>query len=481
MAASPTEQTGTWLNAVTSVSATNAWTVGDGGIAYEFDGSAWQPRSVGAGSTNLYAVDFFDAQHGAIVGANGTIRVTRDGGANWRVSTFTPPVGIPLSSITLRSVHMSGPDAIVAGGTYGVVLRTGDDGDTWSVGQAYLDVSHTNYDWQINGVTGTPADPTRLMFAGYGVAGSPTPDGYIFTGIQPALAVVTPDAPTGLTAVASGFVQPGVDLQWTEAAFNETGYRVYRAKDGGSPVLMATLVRVSDFYAPRVERWTDTAVGWSSVYSYSVVAYNAAAESTAASASSGKLDTAPPTTTSDITTGWYNASTAKVTLTAGDTQSGVAETRFQAGAAPQQTGTGPFTVAGEGTSVPVAFGSTDMAGNVETTQNTTMKIDAHAPDTTDDHRASYFAVATITLTPAEPVSGSGVASTSWLLDGVAGTGTTVSTRVLASGHSLYYASTGVPATRKPPSGRSRSRCSVPTRLRPSRPWRLPRRTRSATG
>ena len=424
--------TGGSLNSVKAVSATDAWAVGDAGVAYHYTGAGWSATSPPASGRTLWAVDFFDAQHGVIVGDNATVLVTRDGGANWRPCPVTLPVGYDASIISFRSVHMSGPETIVAGGNYGIVARSVDGGGTWVSGQADTG-SIAGIDWQILSIAGAPGDPTKLMFAGYGATGGTTPNGFIFTGIQPVIAPVPPAAPTGLTA-SPGASGPSVVLAWTPNAFNETGYRVYRSDGGGAYNLVQTL-------AARVATWTDATVGWGTPYAYRVVAYDAAGESAPASASVGKLDTTPPTTTSNLSPGvWYRTPTVNVTLTADDHgQSGVAQTRFLGGAGPEKTGFGPFPVSGEGVT-PVKFGSTDNVGNVETTSTTSVSIDSRAPVTTDDNKATYIGAATITLTSYDPAPGSGVAGTTWTLDGDSGSGAVVRSTVLGP-HTLLYAST----------------------------------------
>jgi photosystem II stability/assembly factor-like uncharacterized protein len=79
-----------------------------------------------SGTTNsLYDISFIDSDNGTIVGYQGTILRTTDGGTNW----------ITQSSGT--SEHLSGvcftdsENGTVVGGPGGIILRTTDGGTTW--------------------------------------------------------------------------------------------------------------------------------------------------------------------------------------------------------------------------------------------------------------------------------------------------------------------------------------------------------------
>jgi gammaproteobacterial enzyme C-terminal transmembrane domain len=88
---------------------------------------------------------------------------------------------------------------------------------------------------------------------------------------------VTPPAPTGLTATANGAAQ--IDLAWTDASGNETGFKVERrVAGGGAYALVATLPADSVGYS-------DTGLTASTSYEYQVYAYHDAASSTVATAS----------------------------------------------------------------------------------------------------------------------------------------------------------------------------------------------------
>jgi hypothetical protein len=91
------------------------------------------------------------------------------------------------------------------------------------------------------------------------------------------------------------------------------------------------------------------------------------------------LDTSPPQTTASLSgstsarCGGLLTGTVTVTLAPTDATSGVASTFYEIDGGPLTTYTGPFTVSGVGVHV-VTYSSTDVAGNTETTETTTVSI-----------------------------------------------------------------------------------------------------------
>ena len=114
-------------------------------------------------------------------------------------------------------------------------------------------------------------------------------------------------------------------------------------------------------------------------------------------------------------------------LAADDATSGADGTTWAVDGGEPHSGT-DVTVTGDGEHT-VTYFSTDVAGNAEGAHGVTVRIDAGAPETTDDAPAGWRnAETTVTLTPADPLSGvtSGLAATTWELDGGATeTGTSV--------------------------------------------------------
>ncbi len=149
------------------------------------------------------------------------------------------------------------------------------------------------------------------------------------------------------------------------------------------------------------------------------------------------FDTTAPMTTASGPIDWVKGP-ASVTLSATDGLSGVATTRYRLDGGTVTTYTAPIPLSKEGTTT-VEYWSVDVAGNVEETKSTTVRIDDTAPTTTSNALPSYLNSAAITLVPHDTLSG--VASTSWRLDGGTWqTGTSVS---VATGgvHDLEFRST----------------------------------------
>ncbi len=138
------------------------------------------------------------------------------------------------------------------------------------------------------------------------------------------------------------------------------------------------------------------------------------------------VDTTPPITTDVLagtkgSNGYYTSTTVHVTLTASDPTGDVAATYYILDGGSEQIYTGSaFSVSGEGTHH-IAFWSVDAAGNTESAESDSFKIDSVAPTTTLGLAGTagtdswYTSSVTVTLTPSDATSG--VAGTSYTLDG----------------------------------------------------------------
>lgn len=159
------------------------------------------------------------------------------------------------------------------------------------------------------------------------------------------------------------------------------------------------------------------------------------------------VDSIAPVTASNAVASYTG--TAAITLMPADNV-GVTGTYYVLDGAPQVAGTS-VQVTAPGTHT-LEFWSVDAAGNVESRKAVTFTVtalvpepvpDTTAPITTSDAQATYLLAADITLTAADEVGGSGVASTNYILDGAAAvTGTSV--QVTAPGtHTLEFWSVDV--------------------------------------
>lgn len=100
----------------------------------------WHPLATGV-TNDLYSVYFLDDDTGYVVGDNGTILKTTDGGTHWTLQN---------SGVTnnLFSVHFLSNNSGFAIGDSGILLNTLDGGETWIskyISQRYLsDITFTN-------------------------------------------------------------------------------------------------------------------------------------------------------------------------------------------------------------------------------------------------------------------------------------------------------------------------------------------------
>ena len=104
-----------WWNAVAATPGGAFWVVGDNGsiIASTDDGQTWTAQ-VSNTTENLYAVSFFDANHGAAVGRRGAVVVTSDGGATWTPRPLGKDVYLGAVHVDATTVWIAGEGGLVA-------------------------------------------------------------------------------------------------------------------------------------------------------------------------------------------------------------------------------------------------------------------------------------------------------------------------------------------------------------------------------
>jgi photosystem II stability/assembly factor-like uncharacterized protein len=116
--------TGVSLGAVSMPSATTVFGIGGGTIYRSTDGgSSWTPQL--STSESLYGVHFTDADHGTVVGSNGTILRTWNGGENW----YSKPTG---TTDDFYKVSFSSPLVGFVLSRSGMIFKTTDGGATWT-------------------------------------------------------------------------------------------------------------------------------------------------------------------------------------------------------------------------------------------------------------------------------------------------------------------------------------------------------------
>ncbi|MBS1903677.1 MAG: T9SS type A sorting domain-containing protein [Bacteroidetes bacterium] len=118
---------GTALNRVDSKSPNSVVAVGDyGEILYSFDGGNSWNRSYFGSFSSIKGVSMYSDKLGMVVGQDGVLMRTTDGGATWEFIPRKPEIQ------TFRTVKMmpDGKTGFAAGGN-GAILITSDSGHTW--------------------------------------------------------------------------------------------------------------------------------------------------------------------------------------------------------------------------------------------------------------------------------------------------------------------------------------------------------------
>jgi photosystem II stability/assembly factor-like uncharacterized protein len=137
----------------------SGWIVGDEGMILRSSdgGASWQPQASGTGA-GLWSVALSaDGRSGWIVGGEGTILRSSDGGASWQPQASG--TGAWLRSVALSADGRSG--WIV--GTGGTLLRTTDGGASWQPQASGTRAVLTS--------VGASVDPLVAVFAGAGMIG----------------------------------------------------------------------------------------------------------------------------------------------------------------------------------------------------------------------------------------------------------------------------------------------------------------------
>lgn len=115
------------LYGVRTVSASEAWAVGNFGSVYHTTdaGKAW--RLIDSGTRlPLFSVDFADAKRGWAVGKSGVILATTDGGEHWKPQQSPIPPDKHLFEVKATDAN-----TVWAVGDWGAITSTTDGGTTW--------------------------------------------------------------------------------------------------------------------------------------------------------------------------------------------------------------------------------------------------------------------------------------------------------------------------------------------------------------
>ncbi|MFH0992691.1 MAG: YCF48-related protein [bacterium] len=128
-------------NALQFVDGLNGWIIGsEGRILHTTDGGiTWKPQNSGV-LTRLHALSMLDDESGWITGDSATILWTTNGGLIWKKQNL--PVA---NNRLIMDVSFSNPFTGWASTNYGEILHTTDGGDTWKQQQSGIP-------WAITGV-----------------------------------------------------------------------------------------------------------------------------------------------------------------------------------------------------------------------------------------------------------------------------------------------------------------------------------------
>jgi photosystem II stability/assembly factor-like uncharacterized protein len=216
------------LNAVATLAGdvTHAWAAGAAGVLVSTaNGTNWT-RVSDSTRSQIYAVDFADPLRGWVVGDNGTMLRTVDGGAHWSKMTG-------IETATMTSVDFVNEFNGWAVGTGTTVLRTANGGASWvqlpvsgSVSAAFSGVKFVDgsrgviVGYGTNGVSGGSPFTTGLVLrtTNGGNTWTVRPDPLLSDPALPPLnAVDFADADTGWIVGSSGTIRKTTDggVTWT--------------------------------------------------------------------------------------------------------------------------------------------------------------------------------------------------------------------------------------------------------------------------
>ncbi|MCE5203596.1 MAG: hypothetical protein LLG24_05240, partial [Actinomycetia bacterium] len=347
--------------AIDYADSTHGWAVGadympsetTSSMAATVDGGAtWKRRYLGR-ATVLKAVSFATTSTGVTTSADGRVFVTSDGGTTWSEGSS----GV---SVSLNGVAMLDATHGWAVGDDGVILATADGGVTW---------------------TSVPSGTARDLLA-------VTTVGSLAVAVGRQGTVVTLGEPPDVTAPVitslSSSTHPSQgtwyadgDPAFSWVATDASGVAGYSYVLDHDP---STTPPPTGMDAATSKSYTGVADG---VWHFHVRAVDTAGNWGPAEHVEVWIDTTPPETSCDAEPVYVT--TATVTLTATDTASGVAETRWVLDGTPGVAETPgvdtTLSVSAEGSHT-LQYASQDNAGNRESTRTVSFTIDRSAPDVT---------------------------------------------------------------------------------------------------
>jgi len=134
------------LTSVSFADAAHGWAVGHWGVVLSTGdgGENWKIQRLSTDEDRpLFAVHFFDSTHGVAVGLWSLVLTTDDGGETWAPQNIAPPPGGKKADLNLLGLFADKQGAIYATAERGQVLRSMDQGHTWT----YLDTGYKGSLW----------------------------------------------------------------------------------------------------------------------------------------------------------------------------------------------------------------------------------------------------------------------------------------------------------------------------------------------
>ncbi|MFO7525820.1 MAG: YCF48-related protein [Ignavibacteriaceae bacterium] len=113
------------LKGIHMISQTTGWACGDAGTLLYTDNAGQSWNNVIITGADLHQLVFKNELTGVVVGDNGSVFVTTNGGLNWNARSSN-------TSAQLRSVDYAGGSVFYAAGRDGAVIKSNDDGNTWT-------------------------------------------------------------------------------------------------------------------------------------------------------------------------------------------------------------------------------------------------------------------------------------------------------------------------------------------------------------
>ncbi len=329
-------------------------------VEYEYsvaDASTWVSVGPLPWHTNAVTDGLYDVR--VVVTDNAGNRTESAPVEDRRIDNSPPATGVDDPGANLRAtVTLKGSASDTGSGVQQVEFEYSVDGASWSPIMGALDNSDP-YEFALD--TAGFADGPNYFFRTHAtdVAGNEAWS----AGVGPNRIDNTPPV-----AVMN---DPGANLRGT---VNLTSTAT---DDGGSGVASVAYNYTGPETGTTSGTWVTSDVA-DGVYDLTVVVTDVAGNVTTSNVAAGRrVDNTAPTTGSNAPSGWQSSSVT-VALSASDGGSGVSNTQYSLDAGGWNSGTS-VNVSGDGVHT-ISFFSTDVAGNMESTQTATVSIDSTPPD-----------------------------------------------------------------------------------------------------